>query len=128
MLVAVCGMLYTFLEYHKADSIYSEAVSEYVTIPFIEEADQKQVNGKHNDTDENINDSGNNGTDGGLKEVRNEWYELVSVDIESLQAAYPDAAGWIFFENECISYPIMYSGDNEKPGVRYDKIVMKCMM
>ncbi|MBR1852834.1 MAG: class B sortase, partial [Lachnospiraceae bacterium] len=33
---------------------------------------------------------------------------------ESLQAAYPDVAGWLYFENESISYPVMYSGDNER--------------
>ena len=42
------------------------------------------------------------------------WYEQISVDLEGLQAAYPDVAGWIYFENESISYPVLYSGDNEK--------------
>ena len=43
-----------------------------------------------------------------------EWYELLRVDMEGLQEKNPDIKGWIFFENEEISYPIVYSGDNEK--------------
>jgi SrtB family sortase len=31
-----------------------------------------------------------------------------------LKAEYPEVVGWIYFENENISYPIMYSGDNDK--------------
>ena len=42
------------------------------------------------------------------------WYELASVDLKALQEQNPEVAGWIYFENEDISYPVMYSGDNEK--------------
>ncbi len=41
-----------------------------------------------------------------------EWYELASVDLEGLQEENPDVIGWIYFENEEISYPVLYSGDN----------------
>lgn len=42
------------------------------------------------------------------------WYQMVTVDIEGMQKQYQDIVGWIFFENEDISYPVMYSIDNEK--------------
>ncbi|MCI6242208.1 MAG: class B sortase [Agathobacter sp.] len=35
------------------------------------------------------------------------------VDIEALQKENPDVAGWLYFENEKISYPLMYSGDDD---------------
>lgn len=41
------------------------------------------------------------------------WYEQKDVDMVSLQKENPDIIGWIFFENEEISYPLLYSGDNE---------------
>lgn len=43
------------------------------------------------------------------------WYQLIRVDFESLKECNKDVIGWIYFENESISYPILYSGDN----VRY---------
>lgn len=42
------------------------------------------------------------------------WYEMVSVDLASLQAKYSDVVGWLYFENENISYPVMQASDNDK--------------
>lgn len=41
-----------------------------------------------------------------------EWYGKVTVNLADLQAVNPDVIGWIYFENEPISYPVLYSGDN----------------
>lgn len=38
----------------------------------------------------------------------------IDVDFEKLQQENSDIVGWIYFENEDISYPILYSGDNEE--------------
>jgi len=43
-----------------------------------------------------------------------EWGELTGTDFLAFKADYPETVGWIFFENEDTSYPIMFSGDNEK--------------
>ena len=40
------------------------------------------------------------------------WYEMTAVDFKSLKEQNEDVAGWIYFENEDINYPIMYSGDD----------------
>lgn len=40
------------------------------------------------------------------------WYRKVKVDLEGLKAINSDVAGWLFFENEQISYPVMFSGDD----------------
>lgn len=40
------------------------------------------------------------------------WENLIDVDIDGLRSKNSDIAGWIFFENEDISYPIVNSGDN----------------
>lgn len=43
-----------------------------------------------------------------------DWKEQIYVDLSSLQAQYSDVKGWLFFENDDISYPIMYSGEDDK--------------
>lgn len=40
------------------------------------------------------------------------WYEYVDINLDTLSSINPDVVGWIIFENEDISYPILYSGDN----------------
>lgn len=56
------------------------------------------------------------GEDG--KEKKKDWWSKdVNVDFEKLKAENPDVVGWIRFDNPeqiDISYPILYSGDNEK--------------
>lgn len=49
------------------------------------------------------------------------WSDAISVDFDSLKAINEDVVGWLFFENEDISYPIMQGNDNEKyMSVTYD--------
>ena len=40
------------------------------------------------------------------------WDEILDVDIAGLQSINEDVVGWIYFENEDISYPVLYSGDD----------------
>ena len=42
-----------------------------------------------------------------------DWFNNTDIKLEELQAENPDVIGWILFETEPISYPILYSGDNE---------------
>ncbi len=41
------------------------------------------------------------------------WYELISVNVAGLKRRNADVRGWIFFENDDISYPILQGTDNE---------------
>ncbi len=41
------------------------------------------------------------------------WYEFATVDLDPVKEINSDVIGWIYFENEEISYPILYSGDND---------------
>ena len=76
-----------FSEYKKGDNIYDDTKKSYVR--------EKVISGKKEEK----------------KEVP--WYELVEVDFDGLNELNPDIVGWIYFENGDISYPILYSGDNE---------------
>ena len=42
------------------------------------------------------------------------WYNMIDVDIASLKLINQDTRGWLFFENEDISYPIVQGADDEK--------------
>lgn len=42
------------------------------------------------------------------------WYEMLGVNMSGLKEKNNEIIGWLFFENEDISYPILRSEDNEK--------------
>ncbi|MGN0325352.1 MAG: class B sortase [Lachnospiraceae bacterium] len=99
MVVALVKIFLIFSDYHKAEQIYEETNRKYV-----------------------IQIDGNNGGDlfpqekpaqGNPVQEEPMWYEIMTVDLKALQEVNPDVIGWIYFENEKISYPILYSGDNE---------------
>lgn len=95
VLVAAGVLIFTSLEYHKAEKTYDKAnktfVQETQELPVVITDKTEVVNA------ENI-----------------VWWDEASVEMETLSEEYPDVIGWIYFENEDISYPIMYSGDNTK--------------
>lgn len=58
--------------------------------------------------------SGENAADEVPEVVVPPWALMIRVDFESLKEINQEVVGWLFFENEDISYPIVYSGDNTK--------------
>lgn len=48
------------------------------------------------------------------QEEGSNWYELASIDLTSLKERNSEVIGWLLFENEDISYPVMYSGEDDK--------------
>ncbi|SES01228.1 class B sortase [Lachnobacterium bovis] len=48
------------------------------------------------------------------KVKKDEWYNKIDIDFKDLKKQNSDVVGWIYFENDDISYPILYSGDNKK--------------
>ncbi|MBQ6407023.1 MAG: sortase [Butyrivibrio sp.] len=98
ILVSCIVLASTFLQYHKAESLYSDADVTYVETSEDEEVDEyveeiKELAGE---------------------EPKFDWWDCAQVNLKELKAEYPEVVGWIYFENENISYPIMYSGDNAK--------------
>lgn len=47
-----------------------------------------------------------------VNEDAENWYDMYTVDFATLDTINPDIVGWVVWENEDISYPILYSGDN----------------
>lgn len=84
ILVSLILLTSTLWEYKKAENTYDELNETYVTVAEEPEEDD------------------------------NWWYEDVDIDLAELQAENQDVIGWIRFDNiEVLSYPVMYSGDDE---------------
>lgn len=80
-----------FSDYHKSNKIYNTLEEDFVTVL---------------PTEETVS------TEDSQKEEL-PWYQYADVDLEGVQQTNPDVVGWILFENEKISYPVLYSGDND---------------
>lgn len=86
ILVSLILLASTFWDYKKAENTYDELNETYVTVAVTEETEEDD----------------------------NWWYEDVDIELAELTAENPDVIGWIRFDNiEVLSYPIMYSGDDE---------------
>ena len=88
----------TILQYRQGEQIYAEVEETY-----IEETPEIITDVAENtETAEDVVIEGFN------------WWDCANVSLKELKEQYPDVVGWIYFENEDISYPVMYSGDNSK--------------
>lgn len=86
-------------EQKEAEKRQEETINEYVVKPeeVVKEETTEQPTEQANEDDSNA------------------WYHMIEVDLESLQSVNKDVIGWIYFENEeSISYPLLYSGDDEE--------------
>ncbi len=88
LVVGLGGVIGILVEYIGSDTRHSKAESEFT--------------------------SGGYDNLGKIEANEIEWYEFARVDIAALKEKYPDVVGWIMFENEKISYPIMQAADNSK--------------
>ncbi|SCX98060.1 sortase domain-containing protein [Butyrivibrio sp. INlla14] len=98
ILISVVTLVSTYFEYRRSEEIYIDVNDEYV-----------DENSENADEMANAEDGTSSATN-----AEDIWWKDASVDVAGLSAEYPDVVGWIYFENEDISYPIMYSGDNSK--------------
>lgn len=86
ILVSLALLASTLWDYKKAENTYDELNENYVSVKVPEE--------KENDD--------------------NWWYEDVDIELFELVQVNQDIIGWIRFDNiEVLSYPILYSGDDE---------------
>lgn len=94
----------------QAEESHEELKDNFVSVPTLPQGGE--------DAD------GSESTESQTPERPREWYEQIRVDLEGMQTQInPDIIGWIHFENEDISYPLLYSEDNaEYQRVRYDLV------
>ena len=97
LLIASWKIVSIVQDYRQEEQIYRQLNQKYVSNKQSQNM-QPEENNRAEETD-------------GQKE--DNWYEMVAVNLEELQEENPDIVGWLNFETEEISYPILYSGDNE---------------
>ena len=97
LLIASWKIVSIVQDYRQEEQIYRQLNQKYVSNKQSQNM-QPEENNRAEETD-------------GQKE--DNWYEMVAVNLEELQEENPDIVGWLYFETEEISYPILYSGDNE---------------
>ena len=97
LLIASWKIVSIVQDYRQEEQIYRQLNQKYVSNKQSQNM-QPEENNRAEETD-------------GQKE--DNWYEMVAVNLEELQEENPDIVGWLYFEKEEISYPILYSGDNE---------------
>ena len=119
--------LRSWKEYRDAENFYENAKNTYVTIA--KTAGKADVPDYVNPESGNTESSNAQAlTEGSAVETgdasepgqfaandSNEaWYQWVQVDFERLRSINPDIIGWIWFENEDISYPVLQGSDNQQ--------------
>ena len=91
--IALAMLVPNLLNYKKSNDTY-EALKETC----VSQNEQP-------DKEENVADTGEDDS----------WYTDVDVQLKKLQEINPDIIGWILFDKlDQISYPVLYSGDDEK--------------
>lgn len=91
--IALAMLAPNLLNYKKSNDTYEALKKTYVSQN--EQPDKK----------ENVADTGEDDS----------WYTDVDIQLEKLQEINPDIIGWILFDKlDQISYPVLYSGDDEK--------------
>ena len=103
LLILICiwkigGILY---DYYASNNLYDKLKDTYVAV-------NTEEDGQQSETEEEPAVS----TESDALDGNKDWYHMVDVDVVGLQRENPDVAGYIWFENEDISYPVLYSGDN----------------
>lgn len=99
IVISLWNILPPYLERWKADRDYQKLEERYVVLPEAEEEKQKA-----GETDS--------------REKKKDWWSAdVKINFDELKKENPDIVAWIRFdqpEQLDISYPVLYSGDNEK--------------
>lgn len=101
--VAVANLYGTYKEYKDAKDKYDEVEEEFVHQIRPETEKAPVTTESQSDSTEQVEET-----------PQTPWYEYVWVDLEGLQNKYSEVVGWLYFENETISYPLMQGPDNNK--------------
>lgn len=96
VMVAAVGLVVVFLDYNSANRLYERTEENFIIITSTQE----------NEAEELI-------VSEAVDDVQVPWYEQITVDFDSLKEINADIVGWIYFENEAISYPILKGITND---------------
>ena len=101
--IAAVNIGLSLLDYQKASTVYDDLEQDYVIVADQEKKEDKNQPASQEQTSQEAPE---------VAEIP--WNEMVKVNMEGLQELNPDIKGWIYFENETISYQILQGKDNEE--------------
>lgn len=118
ILAAIVILVSIHADYKESEDTYAKLQKSYVVIKQAKASAGQEEN-------KGLSQSQNQGQalpqaqsqNQGINQTQNPnwWYEDVLIDFAKLQEENPEIVGWILFDNiEGLSYPVLYSGDNEK--------------
>lgn len=106
-ILLLCGagsmLIMEVSDYHKASNIYKDADEIYVSYADSDEDNHIYVVPVGGEIELDTQNADNT-----------RWDKFINVDLTRLRDINEDVVGWIYFENVDISYPVVYSGDNEE--------------
>ena len=117
IVIALGGLYGEYKEYKDVKDLYDKVEDEFVhqQEPESEEAPvATETESESEIIESEVTETEDSESESEKVEPPKEWYENVWVDLKGLQSKYPEVVGWIYFENETISYPLMQSADNVK--------------
>ena len=107
--ISICKIVSLVNDYNKAAKLQEATVAEFVSKKADESTNEDIT--KEEDIQKTLVEQ----VTSVEEDDPNGWYHQIDVDINGLQSLNQDVVGWIYFENEeSISYPLLYSGDNEE--------------
>ena len=109
VIVSAIGLIVISREYMGSDRLYKTTEDNFV-VHTAEKQDFEESASIGDEVPEKDSDDDN--------EIRvPQWWESIDVDFAGLQKENEDVVGWIYFENENISYPILY-GETDDDYIR----------
>lgn len=107
VIVALIGLVVVLSDYNSSNRLYEKTQKNYTTV--MAPHDDEKANAE--DADAASLDASMSVTETPTTEV--EWYEKINVDFSGLKETNEDIVGWIYFEDEEISYPILQGDTND---------------
>lgn len=104
IVVALNGLYGTYKEYKDAKDKYDQVENEFVQ--------KVEPEGEVNPSTETESESSE--SEATEEAPQKPWYEKIIVDLVGLQKKYDEVVGWLYFENDYISYPLMHTTNNTK--------------
>ena len=100
---ALIVLIFGTIGYFRTKATYDDANSRFVTI-----------RSKKAAQDEEIKDNPGAVSYNAVSENEAEDEGTIEVDLAALREVNKEVIGWIYFEDGLISYPVLFSGDNDK--------------
>ena len=100
VIIALIGLIVVLGDYNSSNELYKDTQKEFTKVTQIADVEEEAT------ADTDVSD-----IETPPKKV--EWYEKIDVDFAGLKEANEDIVGWIYFEDEEISYPILQGDTND---------------